>query len=190
MQEARANILRLGGIPRDEHLQQALPRAPGQFPWQYLPTIPVEMILLPNWAPFHIYKMSSWSRAMLVPLAIINHFKPTRELPGDETAARACIRSAPSTRISGCRATRAFTWRNFSCAPITLKILHRLAPDAPARARGSRALDAGAHRRGERWPRHGFPAMLNALIALRASVIRTAIRLTQRPKGFRGIVRQ
>ena len=24
----------------------------GQFPWQYLPTIPVEMILLPNWAPF------------------------------------------------------------------------------------------------------------------------------------------
>ena len=40
------------------------------------------MILLPNWLPFNIHKMSSWSRAMLIPLAIINHFKPTRELPG------------------------------------------------------------------------------------------------------------
>jgi len=26
--------------------------------------------------------MSSWSRAMLVPLAIINHFKPTRIFAG------------------------------------------------------------------------------------------------------------
>src|SRR6202030_1851299 len=82
MREARANILRLGGIPRMNTFSKLYLALLGQFPWKYLPTIPVEMILLPKWAPFHIYKMSSWSRAMLVPLAIINHFKPTRALPG------------------------------------------------------------------------------------------------------------
>src|SRR6184192_3993091 len=84
MQEARANILRLGGIPKMNTFSKLYLALLGQFPWQYLPTIPVEMMLLPRWAPFHIYKMSSWSRAMLVPLAIINHFKPTRVLPGEK----------------------------------------------------------------------------------------------------------
>jgi squalene-hopene/tetraprenyl-beta-curcumene cyclase len=83
MREARANILRLGGVPRVNTFSKLYLALLGQFPWKYLPTIPVEMILLPTWAPFHIYKKSSWSRAMLVPLAIINHFKPTRELPGE-----------------------------------------------------------------------------------------------------------
>ena len=81
MQEARANILRLGGIPRMNTFSQLYLALLGQFPWHYLPSIPVEMILLPKWAPFNIYKMSSWSRAMLVPLAIINHFKPIKVLP-------------------------------------------------------------------------------------------------------------
>src|SRR6266404_7175060 len=81
MREARAAIMRLGGIPRMNTFSKLYLALLGQFPWQYVPTIPVEMVLLPSWAPFHIYKMSSWSRAMLVPLAIINHFKPTRVLP-------------------------------------------------------------------------------------------------------------
>ena len=81
MQEARANILRLGGIPRMNTYSKLYLALLGQFPWKYLPVIPVEMVLLPTWSFFNIYKMSSWSRAMLIPLAIINHFKPTRELP-------------------------------------------------------------------------------------------------------------
>ena len=52
MQEARANILRLGGIPRMNTFSKLYLALLGQFPWQYLPTIPVEMILLPNWSPF------------------------------------------------------------------------------------------------------------------------------------------
>src|SRR3954465_13845108 len=84
MQEARSNILRLGGVPKMNTFSKLYLALMGQFPWQYLPTIPVEMVLLPSWAPFHIYKMSSWSRAMLVPLAVINHFKPPRVLPGDK----------------------------------------------------------------------------------------------------------
>ena len=56
----------------------------GQFPWKYLPTVPAEIIFFPKWSMFNIYELSSWSRAMLMPLAIINHFRPTRVLPGEK----------------------------------------------------------------------------------------------------------
>ena len=83
MQEARATIMRLGGIPQMNTFSKLYLRCLAFF-LEYLPAIPVEMVLLPSWAPFHIYKMSSWSRAMLLPLSIINHFKPTRVLPGEK----------------------------------------------------------------------------------------------------------
>src|SRR6267154_2372123 len=70
MQEARATIMRLGGIPQMNTFSKLYLALLGVFPWKYLPAIPVEMVLLPSWAPFHIYKMSSWSRAMLLPLCI------------------------------------------------------------------------------------------------------------------------
>ena len=52
----------------------------GLFPWDYVPTIPCEVILIGKWFYVNINEMSSWSRSMLVPLSIINHFKPTRLL--------------------------------------------------------------------------------------------------------------
>jgi squalene-hopene/tetraprenyl-beta-curcumene cyclase len=55
MCEARATIMRLGGIPKMNTFSKLYLALLGQFPWKYLPTIPVEMVLLPSWAPFHIY---------------------------------------------------------------------------------------------------------------------------------------
>jgi squalene-hopene/tetraprenyl-beta-curcumene cyclase len=128
MREARANILRMGGIPRVNTFSKLYLALMGQFPWKYLPTIPVEMVLLPTWAPFHIYKMSSWSRAMLVPLAIINHFKPMRELPGEKQLHELYPARDRAQRLSACpRDERVFTWRNlFLRADDALKMLHRI----------------------------------------------------------------
>ena len=84
MREARATVLRLGGIPRMNTYAKLYLALLGQFPWKLLPTIPVELVLLPNWLFFNIFEMSSWSRAMLIPLAIINHFKPVRQLPAEQ----------------------------------------------------------------------------------------------------------
>jgi squalene-hopene/tetraprenyl-beta-curcumene cyclase len=106
MREARANILRLGGIPRMNTYSKLYLALLGQFPWKYLPVIPVEMILLPRWCFFNIYKMSSWSRAMLIPLAIINHFKPTRDLPEDKQL-HELYRSGRKEATSLCRGTNA-----------------------------------------------------------------------------------
>ncbi len=171
MQEARSNIMRLGGIPRMNTFSKLYLALLGQFPWQYLPAIPVEMILLPAWAPFNIYKMSSWSRAMLVPLAIINHFKPTRGLPGDRQLHELYPLGTEKMDFTMERDQRFFTWRNFFLrADRALKIVDRI----PFRPMRQYALEEA-----ERWmvKRIGegsdglaavFPAMLNALIALRA----------------------
>jgi squalene-hopene/tetraprenyl-beta-curcumene cyclase len=127
MQEARSNILRLGGIPQMNTFSKLYLALLGQFPWQYLPTIPVEMVLLPDWAPFHIHKMSSWSRAMLIPLAIINHFKPTRVLPGHKQLHELYPLGTEHQDFRLPRSERFWTWRNFFLRlDEVLKFLHPL----------------------------------------------------------------
>ncbi|HZR30115.1 MAG TPA: squalene--hopene cyclase, partial [Terriglobales bacterium] len=171
MREARATIMRLGGIPQMNTFSKLYLALLGQFPWKYLPAIPVEMVLLPRWAPFHIYKMSSWSRAMLVPLAIINHFKPTRVLPGEKQLHELYPLGAEQSDLRLPRSEKFWTWRNFFLRlDDTLKFLQPLRIEPLRR----RALEEA-----ERWilERIGegsdglaavYPAMLNALIALRA----------------------
>ncbi|MGZ5537171.1 MAG: squalene--hopene cyclase [Chthoniobacterales bacterium] len=191
MQEARANILRLGGIPRMNTFSKLYLALLGQFPWQYLPSIPVEMILFPKWAPFHIYKMSSWSRAMLVPLAIINHFKPTRELPGLKQLHELYPLGTEHKDFTLPRDARLLTWRNFFLrADHAIKIISKF---------GWRPMRQRALEEAERWmlERIGegsdglatvFPAMLNALIALRALGYETTHPVYQKAMDdFRGL---
>jgi squalene-hopene/tetraprenyl-beta-curcumene cyclase len=171
MQEARANIMRLGGIPQMNTFSKLYLALLGQFPWKYLPTIPVEMVLLPSWAPFHMHKMSSWSRAMLVPLAIINHFKPTRVLPGEKQLHELYPLGTEQSDLRLPRNEPFWTWRNFFLrVDDVLKFLHPLR----FRPMRRRALEEA-----ERWmlERIGkgsdglaavYPAMLNCLIALRS----------------------
>lgn len=171
MQEARSNIMRLGGIPQMNTFSKLYLALLGQFPWKYLPTTPVEMVLLPSWAPFHIYKMSSWSRAMLVPLAIINHFKPTRVLPGEKQLHELYPLGTEQGDLRLPRSERFWTWRNFFLrVDDVLKFLRPLE---------FRPLRRRALEEAERWmlERIGegsdglaavYPAMLNCLIALRA----------------------
>jgi squalene-hopene/tetraprenyl-beta-curcumene cyclase len=78
MLRARAMALNLGGVPRMNTFSKLYLALLGLFPWEYVPTIPCEVLLIGKWFHVNFWDMSNWSRAMLVPLAIINHFKPTR----------------------------------------------------------------------------------------------------------------
>jgi squalene-hopene/tetraprenyl-beta-curcumene cyclase len=80
---ARAKIHELGGIEMTNTYARLYLALLGQIPWEAVPTIPVEFLLLPRWLPVNLYAVSSWTRAMVVPLAIINHYKPTRVLPAE-----------------------------------------------------------------------------------------------------------
>jgi squalene cyclase len=53
----------------------------GQIPWSNIPAIPIELVLAPQWFPINLYSVSSWTRAMLVPMAIVQYFRATRNIP-------------------------------------------------------------------------------------------------------------
>ena len=53
----------------------------GALPWRCVPVMPVEIMLLPSWFPFHLSKISYWARTIIVPLLILQAFKPVARNP-------------------------------------------------------------------------------------------------------------
>src|SRR5438034_2810586 len=76
MREARANILRLGGVPRVNTFSKLYLALLGQFPWKYLPTIPVKRACRQAGGRFHFTKFSSGGRARWWPPPIVNISNP------------------------------------------------------------------------------------------------------------------
>lgn len=75
MQKARAWILNQGGAAKANVFTRIMLAMFGQIPWRGVPFVPVEIMLLPRWFPFHLDKVSYWSRTVMVPLAILCSLK-------------------------------------------------------------------------------------------------------------------
>ncbi len=170
MREARANILRLGGIPQMNTYGRLYLALLGQFPWEYVPTVPPEIFLLPNWFFFNIYEMSSWSRTIIAPLAILNHFKPVRTLPPALHLHELYPAGLENADLSLKKDPRFWAWRNFFLRwDSALKLYNRF-PFHPLRSRALKKAEAWMTRRmgeGSEGLSAIFPAMLNAMMALR-----------------------
>ncbi len=52
-----------------------------QVPWRAVPVMPIEIMLLPRWFPFHLSKVSYWSRTVIAPLLILMALKPRARNP-------------------------------------------------------------------------------------------------------------
>jgi squalene-hopene/tetraprenyl-beta-curcumene cyclase len=81
MVRARNAILTHGGASNSNVFTRIALALFGQVPWYATPFIPAEVILLPKWFPFHIRKVSYWSRTVMVPLFILCTLKPTAVNP-------------------------------------------------------------------------------------------------------------
>ena len=168
MLKAREVALNMGGVPRMNTFSKLYLALFGLFPWDYVPTIPAEVILIGKWFYVNFNEMSSWSRSMLVPLAIINHYKPTRKLKVglDELFPE----GYHERDLALPRDPENFTWRNFF---LWLDGLHKFVENNNLRPFRKFAL-----KKAEKWMLERFegsnglaaifPAMLNALIALKA----------------------
>jgi squalene-hopene/tetraprenyl-beta-curcumene cyclase len=53
----------------------------GVLTWRAVPVLPVEVMLLPMWSPFHLNKISYWARTTLVPLMVLAALKPRARNP-------------------------------------------------------------------------------------------------------------
>jgi squalene-hopene/tetraprenyl-beta-curcumene cyclase len=81
MARARAAILARGGAVNANVFTKIALALFGQVPWRGVPFIPVEIMLLPEWFPFHISKVSYWSRTVMVPLFVLCTLKPSAANP-------------------------------------------------------------------------------------------------------------
>ena len=53
----------------------------GQVPWRAVPVMRAEVMLAPKWFPFHLDKVSYWSRTVIVPLTVLMALKPRARNP-------------------------------------------------------------------------------------------------------------
>ncbi len=83
MQRAREFILSKGGVPRVRVFTKIWLALFGQWEWAGTPAMPPELMLLPTWAPFNIYRFSSWGRATVVPMLVLLTQHPQKSIPAD-----------------------------------------------------------------------------------------------------------
>ncbi len=81
MVRARNAILAAGGAERSNVFTRIQLALFGQVPWRAVPAMPLEIMLLPQWFPFNLDRISYWSRTVLVPLLVLMHRQPSARNP-------------------------------------------------------------------------------------------------------------
>ncbi|MEC8265218.1 MAG: squalene--hopene cyclase [Pseudomonadota bacterium] len=81
MQLAKKFIIKNGGAEQSNVFTRITLAQFGQISWEAVPYMPLELINFPKWFPFNIYKISYWSRTVLIPLLIIMDKKPLANNP-------------------------------------------------------------------------------------------------------------
>ncbi len=103
---ARERILALGGLQRANSYVKVNLSLFGLFPREHTPAIPPELILFGNL----IYQMSSWTRAIVIPLSIVHAMNPQRPVPAGFTLDELII---PGVSFDFPNDEGFFSWRNF-----------------------------------------------------------------------------
>ncbi len=162
---AREAILARGGAARANVFTRIALALFGQVPWRAVPYIPVEIMLLPKWFPFHLDKVSYWSRTVMVPLFVLCTRKPLARNPHGVDIRE--LFTAPPWEERHYFARRGFANRFFMALDRMGRAIDPLIPRA-MRARAMRAAQDWMLERlnGEGGLGAIFPAMVNALEVL------------------------
>jgi squalene-hopene/tetraprenyl-beta-curcumene cyclase len=76
MRRAREAVRARGGAERANVFTRIMLALFGFIPWRAVPMMPIEIMLLPKWFPFHLDKISYWSRTVIVPLLVLMAKRP------------------------------------------------------------------------------------------------------------------
>jgi squalene-hopene/tetraprenyl-beta-curcumene cyclase len=168
--KCRAWVLAHGGVIACNTFTKMNLCALGQYDYDAVPAIPPEIVLFPNWFYFNIYEISAWSRSIIVPLAIIYAKKPFKKIAPEQGIDELFVggRANSNLRLRMDR-KRFISWRNLFL--LIDRVFHL------AEAVHIRPLRTLALKRAEKWMLARlemtdglgaiYPAMLNAIIALR-----------------------
>ncbi len=134
---ARERILAMGGIQAANSYVKINLSLFDLFPRDHAPSIPPEMVLFGNF----IYEMSSWTRAIVIPLSIVHAMNPRRPVPAGFNLQELFV--ADGQQLEFRRSQTSFTWRNvFLRLDKVLKLWEKY---------GSKALRQRAIRKAGEW---------------------------------------
>jgi squalene-hopene/tetraprenyl-beta-curcumene cyclase len=170
LKKACAKILEMGGVTEVNTFTKIYLCIFGQYDYDAAPAIPPEIVLFPNWFWFNIYEISSWSRAILVPLSICYAKKPFKKIPDEMGVAELFVGGRDKSRMHlHWDRERLFSWRNFFL--VLDRLVHWF------ERIHIRPLRSIALRQAEKWMVERFemsdgvagifPSIMNSIIAMR-----------------------
>ena len=168
MVRARELVLARGGAASSNVFTRIALALFCQVPWRAVPVMPVEIMLLPRWFPFHLTRVSYWTRTVLVPLLILMALKPRAKNPRGVDIAELFV--GPSEQADyAMNATGTALGSLFVGVDRLLRAVEPLFP----KERRQRAIDVAAEfvklrLNGEDGLGGIFPAMANAVMAFEA----------------------
>jgi squalene-hopene/tetraprenyl-beta-curcumene cyclase len=134
---ARERILAMGGIQAANSYVKINLNLFNLYPREGTPSIPPEIMLVPG---NFIYQMSSWTRAIVIPLAVVHASNPCRPVPNGFNLKELFT---PGVPVTFKRNQKFFTWRNlFLRLDGVLKLWER---------HGPKSVRTRAIRRAEQW---------------------------------------
>jgi squalene-hopene/tetraprenyl-beta-curcumene cyclase len=185
MLRARKRIHELGGLERTNSYVRFYLAMIGAIGWDMAPAIPPELMLVPRWLPVNLYEMSSWTRAIIIPLSIIYAVKPDWRSKHCESVDELFAESA-NAKAAFAWSRKIISWRNvFLAADKALK-LHERMPWKPFRKRAMAKAQRWLFEHVERSEGLAtiIPAMANSIYAMLAVGFTPNDPLVQRELGW------
>ena len=143
MRRARKVIRDLGGVTAANTYTKFYLSFFGQYDWSHVPAVPPELILLPSKGPVSIYSISSWARAIFVPMSILYALKPVCQIPPQCGVDELFANGKDNTDMSLPRPERALSWKTvFILTDKAFKVAEKFPIGLARRA---------AIKRAERW---------------------------------------
>lgn len=169
MRRARALVLARGGAARANVFTRITLALFGQVPWRAVPAMPVEIMALPRWFPFHLSKISYWSRTVIAPLLVLMAIKPRAKNPRALGIAELFTVPPEHERAYTVNPTGAVLGELFLGLDRLVRTAERLVPRAGRRRAIENALAFMTPRlNGEDGLGGIFPAIANSIMALDA----------------------
>lgn len=166
--KAREFILSRGGILKTRVFTKIFLALFGEFSWLGVPSMPIELMLLPQWAYFNMYELSSWSRATIIPLSITMTMRPVRKLPPASRVQELYPRPPRTVDYSFTREEGIFSWKNCFIGLDHILKIYESTPLRPLKSKGMAAAEKWVLEHQESTGDWGGiqPAMLNSVLAL------------------------
>ncbi|MEI6205231.1 MAG: squalene--hopene cyclase [Desulfuromonadales bacterium] len=168
MSKARDFILANGGILKSRVFTKVFLALFGEFSWMGVPSMPIELMLLPNWAYFNMYELSSWSRSTIIPLSVVMSERPVRKLPPLARVQELFVRPPRPTDYTFTKEDGILTWKNFFIGVDHLLKVYESSPIRPFKKKSITVAEQWILDHQEPSGDWGGiqPAMLNSILAL------------------------